>query len=87
MSKHKVAAKTISMPDGSTITIKYWADSTKIYAAAFNSNDKRVSANIYAADADLADGFDAAFHQSLIDGLVTHIETDLKTNPDIHYRP
>jgi hypothetical protein len=76
------------MPSGESVEIKYWADQSTVYVAGFDANGKQVTAVTYQAVVDdIADGFSAAFQQSLIEGLADNVENDLKTNPQLHYRP
>ena len=87
MTIHRVTSKTITLPQGEVVDIKYWADTNKVYVAGFDKSGKQVTPATYQAEVDIADGFDAAFKQSLIDGLVATVESDLLNNPSMHYRP
>lgn len=87
MSRHLVQHDSIELNDGNTVNIKYWGESTRICVAAFDAQDNRVSAAVYAAEVEIADGFYPAFKKSVIESLATTIKNDLLNNPDIHYQP
>lgn len=88
MSINRVVFKSVTMPSGESVEIKYWADQLTVYVAGFDASGKQVTAATYQAVVDdIADGFSAAFQQSLIEGLADNAENDLKTNPQLHYRP
>lgn len=87
MAIHRVTSKTTTLPQGQEIDIQYWADTNKVYAAGFDKTGKKVTDGTYEAEIDIADCFNSAFKQSLIDGLVTTIESDLLTNPSMHFKP
>jgi hypothetical protein len=87
MTPHKVLAKSIELANGSTVHIKYWTDATTVYVAGFDENDKKITTSTYSGYVDIADCFDSTFQQSLIDGLSGIVESDLITNPELHYRP
>lgn len=87
MAIHRVTSKTITLPHGEKVDIKYWADTNKVYVAGFDKTGKKVTVATYMAEVNIADGFDAAFKQSLIDGLVATVESDLLNNPNLHYKP
>lgn len=87
MTTHKIPRKTVTLANGKVVHIKYWADENNVYVAGFDDTGKKVTAVTYHAEVDIADDFDAAFKQSLIDGLVATVENDLLNNPSMHYRP
>lgn len=84
---HKVTHKSITMTDGSRIDIKFWSHGGKMCLAAFDENDKQVSAGAYCFEAEDGDSFLAQMKETVMESLASTIENDLKTNPDIHYRP
>lgn len=86
MSHHSVLSKSIKLPNGATVNIKYWADNKTVYVAGFDDNEKQVTAAVYSASVQMAEDFQPTFQQSLIDGLVSTIESDLLNNPELHFR-
>jgi len=87
MTVHRVTSKTITLSRGKVVDIKYWTDTDSVYVAGFDERGKQVTRATYRAEVDIADGFDAAFKQSLIDGLVATVESDLLNNPNMHFKP
>lgn len=87
MAVHKVTYKSFTMTDGNQIDIKYWGGGGKLYLAAFDANDQRVSAGIYSFEAEDGDSFLAQMKETAMESLANTIESDLKTNPSIHHRP
>ena len=87
LSINQVVCKSVTMPSGEVVEIKYWADQSTVYVAGFDASGKQVTAATYQAVVDIADGFSADFKQSLIEGLASTAENDLKTNPQLHHRP
>lgn len=87
MAAHKVTHKSFTMPDGNKIDIKYWGEGGKLCLAAFDANDKKVSAHSYCFEAEDGDSFLAQMKETAMDTLADTIEKDLQTDPDIHYRP
>jgi hypothetical protein len=75
------------MADGTQVDIKYWSEGGKMCLAAFDAKGKQVSAGAYCFEADDGDSFLAQMNQTAMEALASTIEHDLKTNPDIHYRP
>lgn len=87
MSIHRIMKKSVEMPSGETVDIKYWCDSSTVYVAGFDQNSNQVTKAVYQAVVDeIADGFACALGQSLIDGLVATAESDLLNNPQLHYQ-
>ncbi|XGA79646.1 hypothetical protein OR573_14305 [Halomonas sp. CH40] len=88
LSINQVVFKSVTMPSGETVEIKYWTDQSTVYVAGFDANGKQVTAATYQAVVDdIANDFVADFRKSLIEGLADNAENDLKTNPQLHYRP
>jgi len=87
MAVHKVTHKSFAMPDGKKIDIKYWGAGGKLCLAAFDANDKKVSAYTYSIEAEDGDSFLAQMKETAMESLANTIEIDLTTNPRIHYRP
>ena len=87
MSIHKVTHSSFTMPGGNKIYIKYWGEGGKLCLAAFDANDKKVSAHSYCFEAEDGDSFLAQMKEYAMESLAKTIENDLKTNPNIHYRP
>jgi hypothetical protein len=86
MTQHKVMIRSIKLPTGEEVDLKYWGGGTSIYVAGF-IGDKQVTVEKYSGKVDIADDFDATFQQSLISGLASTAESDLLTNPCLHFRP
>lgn len=87
MAGHKVIHKSFTMPDGKKIDIKYWGEGGNLCLAAFDENDKKVSAHAYCFEAEDGDSFLTKMRKTAMESLANNIENDLKSNPDIHYRP
>jgi hypothetical protein len=69
------------------VEIKYWLEGNRIYVAAFNASGKQVSAAKYSAEVEIGREFYAALQKSLLDSLAGTLESDLLTNPRLHYVP
>lgn len=87
MSGHKVPGKTITLANGDRVHIKYWASGDAIFVAGFDDADVQVSATEYSAKVCIADDLQVALKNSLVGTLVAVVESDLRTNPQLHYRP
>ena len=87
MTIHRITIKTITLPQGAVVDIKYWADTNKVYVAGFDETGKQVTPATYQAEVDIADDFAPAFKKSLIDGLAATVESDLLNNPNMHFKP
>lgn len=87
MSPHRVLSKSITLSNGATVDIKYWADNKTVYVAGFDDNEKQVTTAVYSASVQLADDFQPTFQQSLIEGLVSTVKSDLLNNSELHYKP
>lgn len=87
MPAHKVTHKSFTMTDGNKIDIKYWGVGGKMCLAAFDENDKKVSAHAYCFEAEDGDSFLTQMKGTAMESLADTIENDLKANPNIHYRP
>lgn len=88
MTINYVPIRAIEMPKGETVTLKYWADETRVYLAGFDENGKQVSDGLYAGNVEnVADDFYQTTGKSLINGLADVAESDLINNPDLHYKP
>ena len=87
MNPHRVRHRVVTLPSGQIVEIKFWAAGNRIYVAAFDSAGNQVSAARYSAEVELADDLYAALQHSLIDSLAGTVESDLLTNPELHYVP
>lgn len=86
MSVHRILVRTIRLPTGDEVDIKYWADGSRIYVAGFDRAGNMVTAATYSAESDIADDFYARLRDELIANLARLVESDLLANPDLHYR-
>ena len=86
MTPHYVLIRSIELPTGEVVDLKYWGDGRSIYVAGF-IGDRQVTVGEYSGEVDIADDFDATFQQSLINGLASTAESDLLENPCFHFRP
>jgi hypothetical protein len=84
---HRILSKKIRLSGGAHVDLKYWAEGGRIFVAGFDPNENMVTRATYSAEATLADELHGRFRESLIDSLVNIAETDLLTNPELHYRP
>jgi hypothetical protein len=87
MTIHRVLNKSVKVSGQDMVDIKYWADGSRIYVAGFDQADQMVTATTYSGEVSLADEFYDKLRESLIDRLVSIAESDLLTNPQLHYRP
>lgn len=85
MTQHNVLIRSVDLPTGEQVELRYWGKDRSISVAGF-IGDKQVTAAIYSASVDLADNFEATFQQSLIEGLASTAESDLLKNPHLHFR-
>lgn len=86
MGIHRTPKKTVRLHSGEDVNLKYWAHEARIYVAGFDEAERMVTAATYSAEVSIADDLHEKLRTSLIDSLVNLAETDLLTNPRLHYR-
>ena len=86
MTRHKLNRNDFRLENGTTVSIEYWVDSTRVHVAAFDTDKHQISLAAYSASVDTADDLDSRRQDALVDSLANALQYALIRNPDLHVR-
>lgn len=86
MSHHKLKRNEFRLEDGTTVSIEYWADTTKVHVAAFDTQGHRISLAEYQATVGAAGDLTPEAQESLVNSLANALEYELINHPELHVR-